>query len=184
MTFFRTPTLALALALALASPAWSQTEPAAPAPEAASASETPESAQDAAPSDPSVDGTAAAAMIEALSPLVADVQVVGPWADGERAGIWRTITLQPEGEGAGNRFFVQQIEERDGAPAVTTSIEVTEVGELAGALIGYRADPPSDAQPELLTMFLDIVPLDGELAETYELFLTATEPYTFGPASN
>ncbi len=127
---------------------------------------------------------ASAAMLAELSPLVADVQIVGPFAEGERNGIWRTITLQPEGEGAGNRFFVQQIEAVDGTPAVSSSTEITEVGELGGALISYRADAPSEAQPELLTLFLEIVPLDGEIAETYELFFTASEPYVFGPASN
>jgi hypothetical protein len=119
-----------------------------------------------------------------MSPLVADVQVVGPWTDGERSGIWRTVTLQPQGEGAGNRFFIQQIESVDGAPAVSSTTEITEVGEIAGALIAYRPDEPSEEQPELLSLFLDIVPLDGEIAETYELFFTTDEPYVFGPASN
>lgn len=166
------------------------------APLPAAAQDVPPSAAETAPEGPSeapaaetaVDADRApdgnAAMLYALSPLVADVQVVGPWTQEDRNGIWRTITLQPEGENAGNRFFVQQIEEVDGAPAVSSSTEITEIGELAGAIVSYRVDAPTPSQPELLTLFFDIVPLDGEIAETYELFYTADEPYIFGPASN
>lgn len=165
-------------------PAFAQGTP--PASAETAAPSVPAEADDAGgvETPPAAAADGAAAMLRAMSPLVADVQVVGPWSDGERMGIWRTVTLQPEGEGAGNRFFVQQIEEVDGAPAVSSSTEIVEIGELAGAVIAYRADPPSETQPELLTLFLDIVPLDGEVAETYELFFTTAEPYVFGPASN
>lgn len=180
-------TALLALLLTSVAPALAQ-EPAASPPtgsEAGAAAEAPasEGADASALAEPDT-SDAAARMLREMSPLVADVQIVGPWVDGERTGIWRTITLQPEGEGAGNRFFVQQIEAVDGAPAVSSSTEITEVGEIGGALISYRADAPSEGQPELLTLFLEIVPLDGEIAETYELFFTAGEPYVFGPASN
>ena len=185
----QTRPLTLALWLLAAGPVFAQEAP-APAPDAA-APQTPEPAPPAAPAaapeTPAAEPAApdaSADMLEALSPLVADVQVVGPWTDGDRNGIWRTVTLQPNGEGAGNRFFVQQIEEVDGAPAVSSSTEITEIGELAGAIVTYRADAPTEEQPELLTLFLDIVPLDGEIAETYELFFTTAEPYIFGPASN
>ncbi|WP_185982699.1 hypothetical protein [Aureimonas mangrovi] len=176
--------LALVLLLAAAPGAFAQ-EAAPPADAAAQpAAETPVNDAPQADADDGVAETDAAADVEALSPLVADVQVLGPWTDGDRRGIWRTVMLQPQGEGSGNRFFVQQIEEVDGAPAVSSSVEITEIGEMNGAVVSYRPDEPSEAQPELLTLFMDIVPLDGEIAETYELFYTAGEPYTFGPASN
>ncbi|MFD2237736.1 hypothetical protein [Aureimonas populi] len=123
-------------------------------------------------------------MLRSLSPLVADVQVLGPWIEGERRGIWRTVMLQSLDETTGNRFFVQQLEKDGGQVRVSTSTEIVEIGELDGAIVSYRPDAPSEAQAELLTLFLDIVPLDGEIAETYELFFTSQEPYVFGPASN
>ncbi|NVP72950.1 hypothetical protein, partial [Vibrio cholerae] len=32
--------------------------------------------------------------ISTLSPLIGDVQIVGPWVEGERSGVWRTIMTQ------------------------------------------------------------------------------------------
>ena len=111
-------------------------------------------------------------------------QVLGPWADGDRNGVWRTALLQAAGDPNGNRFFVQQILENEGQLSVLTTTEITEIAGLNGAIVNYRADEPSDDAPSTLSLFLDIVPLDGEIAETYELFVTPGEPYTFGPASN
>lgn len=137
-----------------------------------------------APSDATPAQDDAAAAVETLSPFVADVQILGPWMEGERSGIWRTVMLQPAGEEEGNRLFVQQIEDVDGEVRVSSSTEIDEIRALQGAVVNYRMDAPGENQPELLTLFLDIVPWDGEIAETYELFFYASDPYVFGPASN
>ncbi|WP_416355673.1 hypothetical protein ACLNGM_15765 [Aureimonas phyllosphaerae] len=122
--------------------------------------------------------------IAALSPIIGDVQIVGPWAVDGRNGVWRTIMTQALGETKGSRFFFQQVEERDGKPTVVSSTEVTEIAEVDGAIVGYRADAPAEGQESNLTLFFDIVPMDGEISETYELFVAPGQPYRFGPASN
>ena len=133
----------------------------------------------AAPADPAI-----AAAVAALSTAIGDVQIVGPWVDGERRGVWRTVMTQNIGEAAGNRFFVQQLEERDGTMSVATTTEVTEIASVNGAVVGYRADAPAEGEESNLTLFFDIVPLDGEISETYELFVAPGQPYRFGPATN
>lgn len=173
-------------------PAWAQ----APAtPDAAPSSAAP--AAPAPPSDaqPAKEGaeTASAhrspdvkvlAAISALDPMIGDVQLVGPWADGERHGIWRTVMTQPANEKSGNRFFVQQIEQSPQGSRVSSSVEITEIADVKGAVVGYRADAPAEGQESNLTLFFDILPLDGEVTDTYELFIAPNTPYRFGPASN
>lgn len=122
--------------------------------------------------------------IAALSPMIGDVQILGPWTQDDRHGIWRSVMTQPLEETTGNRFFVQQIEEKSGNNTVIASTEITEIASIEGAVVGYRADPPAAGQEKTLTIFFDIVPLDGEISESYELFFTPGEPYRFGPASN
>ncbi|WP_156418005.1 hypothetical protein [Aureimonas sp. AU4] len=119
-----------------------------------------------------------------LAPMIGDVQILGPWTQGDRHGIWRSVMTQPIAETTGNRFFVQQIEEKSGNSTVIASTEITEIASIEGAVVGYRADPPAAGQENNLTIFFDIVPLDGEITESYELFFAPGEPYRFGPASN
>ncbi|WP_062226078.1 hypothetical protein [Aureimonas frigidaquae] len=165
--------IAMMLCLALATPALAQ----APAPEtSAPAAGAAVPAEPAAPAEP--------AEITALSPYISDVQVLGPWTAENASGVWRTVLLQKAGEPTGNRFFVQQLQENDGTLSLVSSTEITEVAELDGAIVGYRADQPSEDSPSTLSLYLDIVPLDGEISETYELFMTPGEAYRFGPASN
>lgn len=137
---------------------------------------------------PAVEATPADAAIAAavtdLATAIGDVQIVGPWVDGERRGVWRTVMTQNVGEAAGNRFFVQQLQEADGAMSVASTTEVTEIASVNGAVVGYRADAPAEGEESNLTLFFDIVPLDGEISETYELFVAPGQPYRFGPATN
>ena len=126
----------------------------------------------------------AGALVAALSPVIGDVQVMGEWRNGDHRGVWRTVMVQVPGETKGNRFFVQQIEETDKAMQVANTTEINEVAQVNGAVTGYRADEPTEGLENSLSLFFDIVPLDGEIADTYELFFTPNEPYTFGPASN
>ena len=162
---------ALSLACLLSMPAFAQDA----APEGAEPQTMPsETATQAAP----------APELDQLSPYITDVQVLGPWADGESNGVWRTVLLQAAGDPDGNRFFVQQVQEVEGQLSVLSTTEIVEIAGLNGAIVNYRADEPSADAPSTLSLFLDIVPLDGEIAETYELFVTPGEPYTFGPASN
>ncbi|WP_210209622.1 hypothetical protein [Aureimonas flava] len=189
---------AFAMAIVSAVPAMAQ-EPAAPAPQDGAAAPAPAEAptapapaapaapagSDAPAASPSTDRNAEVmSAIANLSPVIGDVQIVGPWVEGERNGVWRTIMTQALGETKGSRFFFQQVEERDGKPLVVASTEVTEIAEVDGAIVGYRADAPAEGEESNLTLFFDIVPLDGEISETYELFVAPGQPYRFGPASN
>jgi hypothetical protein len=184
--------LSVALGLAAAAPAFAQ-EPTTTAP---ASSEAP---TEAAPSTaPSADQTAPAtssadtvqrnaevlSAISNLAPMIGDVQIVGPWTDADRHGVWRTIMTQTAGEATGSRFFVQQLEEKDGRASVASSTEVTEIAAVDGAIVGYRADPPAEGQESSLTLFFDVLPSDGEVSQTYELFVAPNEPYRFGPATN
>ncbi len=155
---------------------------AAPAP----AAPTPAPAEPA-PAQPQDEATRNAKTLSAianLDPLIGDVQLVGPWTDGERHGVWRTVMTQPEHENGGNRFFVQQIDQSGDTSRVSSSVEITEIAEVKGAVVGYRADAPAEGQESNLTLFFDILPLDGEVTDTYELFIAPNTPYRFGPASN
>ncbi|ALN73337.1 hypothetical protein [Aureimonas sp. AU20] len=181
MTATLVPHLAFAQAAtdtpsAAAPPSATETTPTTEAPPAPAASLKP---QDEAGRNAKV-----LSAIAGLDPLIGDVQLVGPWTDGDRHGVWRTVMTQPAQENGGNRFFVQQIEQSGDVSHVSSSIEVTEIAEVKGAVVGYRADPPAEGQESNLTLFFDILPLDGEVTDTYELFIAPNTPYRFGPATN
>lgn len=167
-------------ALLIALPAAGQTPDAAPA-----ATETvPAVAPDApATTEAGRDPTVAAA-VEGLAALIEDVQVVGPWSEGERQGVWRTVMVQSPADETAYHFFVQQLEGTGTDLSVRATTEITEINEVDGAIVGYRADEPGPEQPSGLTLFFDILPADGEIAETYELHFAPDVPYMFGPASN
>lgn len=172
-------------ALLIALPAFGQATD-APAPGEAPASPTtpaPQDPQETPPMQAGTDPTVTAA-IEGLSALVEDVQVVGPWSDGERQGVWRTVMVQSPADETGYHFFVQQLEGAGTDLAVRATTEIKEINQVDGAIVGYRADEPSPDAPSGLTLFFDILPADGEIAETYELHFAPDTPYMFGPASN
>jgi hypothetical protein len=170
--------------------------PAAPAPytppaAAAPATETPAEAPAAA--EPATPPAAAAPLvpddvtmaIANLPTAIEDVQVVGPWIDGAKSGVWRTVMLQVgTTEKESYRFFVQQVEKVGGTSSVLVTTEIKEIPKLNGAIVGYRADEPSEEDATGLTLFFDMVPSDGEIAETYELHFQPDQTYTFGPATN
>jgi len=186
--------LSVALGLLIAAPAVAQEAappasavqaPAAPAGTAPSAEPSSEQAAPAAPSaDTAQCNAEVLSAIANLAPMIGDVQILGPWTDADRHGVWRTIMTQTAGEATGSRFFVQQLEEKDGRTSVASSTEVTEIAAVDGAIVGYRADPPAEGQESSLTLFFDVVPSDGEVSQTYELFVAPNEPYQFGPATN
>lgn len=163
----------------------------APAPAAPQAeSETPATtspALDAAATAtaPAAGAEAALAAVGTLPTGIEDVQVVGPWMDGDRSGVWRTIMMQVgTSERESYRFYIQQIERTGETQGVIATTEITEMPGIDGAIVGYRAEEPSEEDPSGLTLFFDIVPSDGEIAETYELHFFKDQPYTFGPATN
>jgi len=144
------------------------------------AQETTE-ADTAAPQAPSEFSAAVAG----LSPHIQDVQIVGPWSSGDEHGVWRTIMVQPAGENAKTHFFIQQLDASGHSGlSVKSTAEITEIANVDGVIVGYRADEPSESQPNSLSLFFDIVPYDGEISETYELHYLPGEPYIFGPATN
>ncbi|WP_206453943.1 hypothetical protein [Aurantimonas marina] len=144
---------------------------------------TESEAAPAASGDPEIAAKAKAAA-EALSPQVQDVQIVGPWSDGTSEGVWRTVMVQSQTDDSAFHFFVQQLEGAGSDMSVRATTEVAEINQIEGAVVGYRADEPSEEQPNGLTLFFDILPKDGEIAETYELHFFPGEPYSFGPATN
>lgn len=159
-----------------AAPAAEQAAPASPAATSETAPAT------AAPAAGSVNDPAAAA--EALSPLIEDVQIVGPWSDGDVQGVWRTIMVQSPADETDYHFFVQQLEGSGTNLTLRSSTEIRELNQIEGAVVGYRADEPSETEPNSLSLFFDLLPSDGEIAETYELHFFPDQPYMFGPATN
>ncbi|TFF20758.1 hypothetical protein E3C22_00830 [Jiella endophytica] len=166
----------VAAALLLAAPASAQDAAAPAAPEAGAAA-APAQGKDAS-------GEFSAA-VEALSPLIQDVQVVGPWSDGDEHGVWRTVMVQPAGDNAGAHFFIQQLDASGhNGLSLRSTTEIPEIAKIDGQVVGYRADDPSETEPNSLGLFFEVVPSDGEISETYELHFTPGQPYLFGPASN
>ena len=168
-------------------PAAAPAAPAAPAPytppATAAPAETP-AAPEAAVAPATADDAVAAA-IAALPTGIEDVQVVGPWIDGDKSGVWRTAMVQVGTEEKESyRFFVQQVVKAAGVATVLTSTEIKEIPGINGAIVGYRADEPTEGDTTGLTLFFDVVPSDGEIAETYELHFQKDRTYTFGPATN
>ena len=157
-------------------PAAEQAAPAAPAATSEAAPAT------AAPAAGGANDPAAAA--EALSPLIEDVQIVGPWSDGDVQGVWRTIMVQSPADETDYHFFVQQLEGSGTNLTLRSSTEIRELNQIEGAVVGYRADEPSETEPNSLSLFFDLLPSDGEIAETYELHFFPDQPYMFGPATN
>ena len=168
-------------AAAPAAPAPYTPPAAAPATEAPAATESATPPAAAAPAAPDEVTTA----IGNLPTAIEDVQVVGPWVDGDKSGVWRTVMLQVgTAEKESYRFFVQQVHKADAKATVLTTTEIKEIPTLNGAIVGYRADEPSEEDTSGLTLFFDMVPSDGEIAETYELHFQKDQTYTFGPATN
>jgi len=128
-------------------------------------------------------GSAVGSVVSGLSPAIQDVQIVGPWTDGDKQGVWRTVIAQPNGD-AKSHFFVQQLENTGDDFTVRSTTEIKEISQVDGAILGYRADEPSEADPNSLMLFFEIVPSGAELSETYELRFSPNAPYIFGPATN
>lgn len=128
--------------------------------------------------------SAAVAAAKNLSPLVEDVQVVGPWSSDGRQGVWRTVMVQSPADQTEFHFFVQQLDGSGTDLSLIASTEIAEVNQMDGAIVGYRVDEPSPEHLDSLTLFFDILPADGEVSETYELHFFADGPYNFGPATN
>lgn len=186
--------LALAAAGLQASVAFAQT-PAPPAPytppaAAAPAVPTEEPPATAAPEPTAPADVASTGPDEAMKALdtlaieIEDVQVVAPWTEGERSGVWRTVMMQVKGKDEVYRFFIQQLERTKEGQTILGTTEIKEIQTVNGAIVGYRADEPTEGETNGLTLFFDIVPHDGEIAETYELHFTKDAPYVFGPATN
>ena len=165
-----------------ADPAAEQAAPAASAATSEAAPAAPSASPAAAPAAGGAGDPAAAA--EELSPLIEDVQIVGPWSDGDVQGVWRTIMVQSPADETDYHFFVQQLEGSGTNLKLRSSTEIRELNQIEGAVVGYRADEPSETEPNSLSLFFDLLPSDGEIAETYELHFFPDQPYMFGPATN
>ncbi|WP_082529485.1 hypothetical protein [Aurantimonas sp. Leaf443] len=155
--------------------------PQAPAPDAAQVTAPPVAA---APVPADVDAADARKTAEGLPASVEDVQIVASWSEGEDSGVWRTVMVRSASDPGKYRFFLQQLRVQDGRASLKSTEEVKEINMIEGAVVGYRADEPDPAAPSSLTLFFEIMPVDGEIPETYQLFYTPGEPYRFGPASN
>lgn len=129
----------------------------------------------------------AAEAVTSLSPRIADVQIVGPWKKGNQQGVWRGVMVQSNANASQYHFFVQQLTGADNDLTVTATTEIKEISTIDGSVVGYHPDDESDdegADNDTLTLFFDVLPTGGDMAETYELHISPNEPYQFGPASN
>lgn len=125
---------------------------------------------------------------EGLATQIEDVQVVGPWTEGDQSGVWRTVMMQVgQPDKDLYRFFVQKLDRVGPGARVLATKEVKEVAGVAGTVVGYRAEEADEdgaAPSKDLTLFFDVVPANGEVSESYELHFMNDLTYTFGPASN
>ncbi|WP_152047854.1 hypothetical protein [Aureimonas psammosilenae] len=189
-----------AAAVLLAVPAIAQNDPAASPPAAVGApkpyvaptpgTDQPEAAP-AAPVAPAVTNIppadpASLQAVQSLPTQVEDVQIVGPWTEAETSGVWRTVMLQVGGTDKDvYRFFLQKLDRVGPNAKIVSTTEVKEVAGVNGTVVGYRAEEPEEgAAGNDLTLFFDVVPLDGEVPESYELHFMQDNTYTFGPATN
>ncbi|MBO0902758.1 hypothetical protein [Jiella sonneratiae] len=180
---FRSCAGLVAASLMLAAP--SLAEDAAKTPAAGTAGTPDAAAGQTAATTAAASSDEFSAAAEGLSPLVQDVQVVGPWSDGDEHGVWRTVMVQPAGEDAKTHFFLQQLDASGhNGLALRSTTEIPEIAKMEGQVVGYRPDDPNEAEPNSITLFFEVVPNDGEVSETYELHFTPGQPYSFGPASN
>ncbi|GGD88716.1 hypothetical protein GCM10011390_04310 [Aureimonas endophytica] len=123
---------------------------------------------------------------EDLPSAIEDVQVVGPWSEGDQSGVWRTVMMQvgPADKDV-YRFFVQKLDRVGPGAKLLSTTEIKEVAGVKGTVVGYRAEEGEDGAPSGdLTLFFDVVPPDGEVPESYELHFLKDKSYTFGPATN
>ncbi|RFC66287.1 hypothetical protein DYI37_02220 [Fulvimarina endophytica] len=127
---------------------------------------------------------AVANLVGTLSPLIEDVQILGPWIEGERNGVWRAVMARSPAQPTVSQFYLQQIAPSADGAQIVRSINVDEVGALGGAVVGYSADEPTEGQEGSLTVFFEIVPSDGEISETYQLNAQPDGSYEFGIATN
>lgn len=175
--------MAVPFALALLSSSALAQDGSAPAGDAPAASAAaPSATATPAPSSPNASQTGS--IVDTLSPLIEDVQIVGPWDQDGTKGVWRTVMARDPSDTSRSHFFLQQIAGAEGGAAIARTIEITEIGEMGGAVVGYRADEPSSEEPSGLSLFFEIVPRDGEISETYELHVQPDGSYDFGFATN
>ena len=175
--------MAVPFALALLSSSALAQDGSAPAGDAPAASAAaPSATVTPAPSSPNASQTGS--IVDTLSPLIEDVQIVGPWDQDGTKGVWRTVMARDPSDTSRSHFFLQQIAGAEGGAAIARTIEITEIGEMGGAVVGYRADEPSSEEPSGLSLFFEIVPRDGEISETYELHVQPDGSYDFGFATN
>ncbi|MCW4114704.1 hypothetical protein NPA31_006980 [Aurantimonas sp. MSK8Z-1] len=145
---------------------------------------TPEGVANAPQAPTTGEAASAASAADTLSPQIEDVQTLGPWTDGDKNGVWRAVMMQDGNDPDRYRFYVQQIEMTGSQMSLKSSTEIKEINKIQGTIVGYRADEPDDEDTNSLTLFFDIVPSEGEIAETYQLFFFQNQPYRFGPATN
>lgn len=197
LIFLPLPALAQTDGAPDAQPTETETPPnGSPAPEAPTASPAPDDGEAAGAADETtaasensvgtqtIGSDGVAQVVGTLSPLIEDVQVVGPWAESGRSGIWRAVMARDPADPTKSQFFLQQIAPSPTGAQIARSIKVDEVAALGGAVVGYSADEPAEGQEGSLTLFFEIVPLDGEIAETYELRAQPDGSYEFGFATN
>lgn len=179
--------VAFALGTGLASAQDAPPEGAAPTAEtgaALSGSPATSQPQEAASTEAPMAASPLASIAATLPATLEDVQIVGPWGESGSKGVWRTVMLRDPQDDGKAHFFVQQIAGTGASATVASSIAVPDIAEVDGEVVGYRADEPSPTDPDGLMLFFEIVPLDGEIAETYQLQVFPDGTYDFGFATN
>jgi hypothetical protein len=121
---------------------------------------------------------------QAPPPIIAEVgvalvlvRVVGPWTLPDQGGISRIVAMA---DGTRMRLFVQWIADAAQGPVLIDTREVTDVVK-DGLIFG---DVRVEASENDSSVFLDTLPKEDGLRDTYVLIIQQPGQFRFGPATN
>jgi hypothetical protein len=119
--------------------------------------------------------------IATLPGSVEDVRVGGTWERDGKIGAYRIVVARTGGESVTARMFVQWVVyEEDGGASVETTIEITELSELAVDVVDFTSESDEDG----LSVYIQTLDPNGTVDLDYALYVFSRNEHRFGPASN
>ena len=115
--------------------------------------------------------------VAAIPAGVEEVRFAGSWTEGDQGGTYRIIVLRSGGKPVTARLFVQWIALGSDGARVARSVEIEEFAALKADIADFFAEADADG----LAVHIESAGSDGA---GYELFITGSNDYRFGRASN
>jgi hypothetical protein len=116
-------------------------------------------------------------LVSTLPVTVVLVRVVGPWTSPQARGISRIVGIA---DGTKMRLFVQWIAD---APQGAVLVDTREIAAVAGEGLVF-GDVRVEASENDASVFLDTLPGNDGLRDTYVLLVQTPGQFRFGPATN